>query len=165
MSQEQQTRLSQWDALLLESLRALGWSNEQLIERITKGDFPEDHSKYEFKYEPLQQLAEQQPEQLRQAIEQGYQIKFNTVGGIRSWVDVALHKTVELIEVDGLFNIKASLTSAEQQRLASVLSYGWVIKPLNERVETAGEEAANGTVTDSSSDLYEIKPLSQVSSL
>jgi hypothetical protein len=157
MSQEQQTRLSQWDALLLESLRALGWSNEQLIERITKGEFPEDHSKYEFKYEPLKQLAEEQPEQLRQAIEQGYQIKFNTVGGIRSWVDVALHKTVELIEVDGLFNIKVSLTSAEQQRLASVLSYGWVIKQVDEGAGKAeGEE---------NSSLYVITPLSQVDAI
>lgn len=153
MSQEQQIRLSQWDALLLESLRALGWSNDQLIERITKGEFPEDHSKYEFKYEPLQQLAEQQPEQLRKAIEQGYQIKFNTVGGIRSWVDVALNKPVELIEVGGLFNITASLTSSEQERLASVLSYGWLIKKVSEEAGKAGAEE------DSS--LYEIKPLSQ----
>lgn len=153
MSQEQRTRLSQWDALLLESLRALGWSNEQLIERITKGDFPEDHSKYEFKYEPLQQLSEQQPEQLRQAIQQGYQIKFNTVGGIRSWVDVVFHKTVELIEVDGLFNIKASLTAAEQERLASVLSYGWVIQQ--------AEEGAGKTEGEGNSSLYLIKPLSQ----
>lgn len=156
MSHNQFTTLSQWDALLLESLRSLGWSNEQLIEEISKGNFPEDHSKYQFKYEPLQQLATEQPESLRQAIEEGYQIKYNTVGGIRSWVDVALHKTVELIEVDELYNVQVELTEAEQLRLSSVLSYGWVIQRVSEE---EGKANAEGDLH-----LYVVKPLSQVKS-
>lgn len=35
-------KLSQWDALLVESLRALGWSNEDILRKVAEGDLPVD---------------------------------------------------------------------------------------------------------------------------
>lgn len=35
-------KLSQWDALLVESLRSLGWSDEELLRRVAEGDLPAD---------------------------------------------------------------------------------------------------------------------------
>ncbi|MNC72870.1 hypothetical protein D3C75_1239860 [compost metagenome] len=68
-------KLSQWDALLVESLRSLGWSDEELLRRVEAGELPVDESEYHFDYTQLTQLAGEQPEVFRQAVTQGYQIK------------------------------------------------------------------------------------------
>lgn len=85
-------KLSQWDALLVESLRALGWSNEDILRKVAEGDLPVDESEYEFDYKQLATLQAEQPELFEQAVKTGYQIKYNTIRGIRSWIWVALGK-------------------------------------------------------------------------
>ncbi|WP_239713681.1 hypothetical protein [Paenibacillus sp. 19GGS1-52] len=54
-------KLSQWDALLLESLRGLGWSDEELLLRVTEGDLPVDESEYHFDYKQLTALQAEKP--------------------------------------------------------------------------------------------------------
>lgn len=41
-STTKRVRISQWDALLLESLRSLGWSQEELIRRVQQNELPTD---------------------------------------------------------------------------------------------------------------------------
>lgn len=94
-------KLSQWDALLLESLRALSGSDEELLRRVSEGDLPADESKYEFDYGQLSVLAEEQPEGFRRAVLEGYQIKYNTIRGIRSWIEVALGIEAKLELAEG----------------------------------------------------------------
>ncbi|OKP83458.1 hypothetical protein A3844_21700 [Paenibacillus helianthi] len=123
----QKVKLSQWDALLVESLRSLGWSDDELLRRVEAGELPVDESEYEFDYAQLAILAGEQPETFRQAVTQGYQIKYNTIRGIRSWISVALGKQAELELEEGKEAAEIALTEAEKNRLASVLSFGWQI--------------------------------------
>lgn len=138
-------KLSQWDALLLESLRSQGWSNEELLHRVTGGDVPVDESKYEFDYGQLAALANEQPELFRRAVLDGYQIKYNTIRGIRSWIDVALGIEAKLELEEGQEAVEAELTETEHSRLEDVLSYGWGV------TEVSAGDGSNGT--------YRIEPI------
>ncbi|WP_379157880.1 hypothetical protein [Paenibacillus sp. sgz5001063] len=120
-------KLSQWDALLLESLRSFGWSDEELLRRVEAGDLPVDKSEYEFDYARLTTLADEQPEEFRQAVTGSYQIKYNTIRGIRSWISVALGKQAKLELEEGKEAAEVALTEAEKNRLETALSFGWRI--------------------------------------
>jgi hypothetical protein len=120
-------RLSQWDALLLESLRGLGWSNEQLLEITSAGELPADNSPFEFDYQQLAALAGEKPEEYRQAVTEGYQIKYNTIRGIRSWISVALGLEPQLELEEGKEAVEVTLTADEKKRVEDVLSFGWQI--------------------------------------
>ncbi|MDQ6419411.1 hypothetical protein RB620_08205 [Paenibacillus sp. LHD-117] len=121
------TKLSQWDALQLESLKSLGWTNEQLIERVGSGNLPKDDSKFQFDYVGIRAVAAEQPDTFKEAVANGYQIKYNTIRGIHSWIFVALRQDAELILEPGAEAVVASLTEAEAASLASVLSFGWAL--------------------------------------
>ncbi|QNK56773.1 hypothetical protein [Paenibacillus sp. PAMC21692] len=140
MTQPTATKLSQWDALQLESLKSLGWSNEELISRVNSGDLPKDDSKFQFDYAGLRTVASEEPDTLKAAVESGYQIKYNTIRGIHSWILVALKQDAELILDPGSEAVAASLTAAEAASLAGVLSFGWALTA----VDDAGTAGADG---------------------
>ncbi|MDF2835853.1 MAG: hypothetical protein K0Q63_1493 [Paenibacillus sp.] len=121
------SKLSQWDALQLESLKALGWSNELIIERVISGDLPKDDSKFQFDYAGLRAVAADEPDTFKSAVANGYQIKYNTIRGIHSWIFVALKQDAELILEPGAEAVAASLTETEATALANVLSFGWAL--------------------------------------
>lgn len=123
-----EVKLSQRDALLVESLRSLGWSNEDIVHRVTEGDLPVDESEYHFDYKQLAILQAEQPELFEQAVKSGYRIKYNTLRGIRSWIRIALAKEADLDLEEGKEAVEAPLTGAEKERLQSVLSFGWRIE-------------------------------------
>lgn len=120
-------RLSQWDALLFESLRGLGWTNEALLAITSAGELPVDNSPFEFDYQQLAALAAEKPEEYRQAVTEGYQIKYNTIRGIRSWISVALGIEPQLELEEGKEAVEVSLNADEKKRVEDVLSFGWVI--------------------------------------
>ncbi|MHA6482544.1 hypothetical protein ACX1C1_11660 [Paenibacillus sp. strain BS8-2] len=121
------TKLSQWDALQLESLKALGWSNEQIIQQVVSGDLPKDESKFQFDYAGLRAVAADEPDTFKSAVENGYQIKYNTIRGIHSWILVALKQEAELILEPGAEAVLVALTEAEAAALTNVLSFGWAV--------------------------------------
>ncbi|QJD86505.1 hypothetical protein [Cohnella herbarum] len=120
-------KLSQWDALMLESLRGQGWTNEELIRRVREGELPEDESDFHFKYETLTSFANEEPATFEAAVTQGYRIKYNTVRGIRSWILVRFGREPELLLEEGREAVHASLTLDEKALVESVLSYGWAV--------------------------------------
>ncbi|MFF2484268.1 hypothetical protein [Paenibacillus sp. NPDC058071] len=128
---ESKTKLSQWDALQLESLKGLGWTNEQLIERVNAGDLPKDDSKFQFDYAGLKTLASEQPDTFKDAVTNGYQIKYNTIRGIHSWIFAALKQDATLLLEPGSEAVVASLTESEAASLSSVLSFGWALTAEN----------------------------------
>lgn len=127
-SESNRVKLSQWDALILESLKAQGWSDDELLRRVQAGELPVDDSKFQFDYNRLTELAAEEPETFEQAVRSGYQIKYNTLRGISSWIQVALGHEPELQLEPGREAVLASLTAEEHQRLQAVLSYGWVVR-------------------------------------
>src|SRR4030095_2329372 len=141
-----QVKLSQWDALMVESLRALGWSNEELISRVKQGDLPVDESAFQFDYKALADYAAAQPEEFEAAVTKGYQIKYNTVRGIRSWIFVKYGKEPELVLDEGQEAVHAALTLEEKAQLESVLSFGWSV---------LGEQQASAEETS----VYRIEPI------
>jgi hypothetical protein len=129
---EDKVKLSQWDALLLEGLRRLGWSDDEVIRRVKERDeLPADDSIYEFDYGQLAEFAAANPETFEAAVRGGYGIKYNTVRGIRSWINVAYAQEPELVLEAGNEAVVASLTPAEHERLLSVLSFGWAVREEN----------------------------------
>ncbi|GKU78032.1 hypothetical protein [Paenibacillus sp. L3-i20] len=128
---KREAKLSQWDALQLESLKAYGWSNEEIITRVNAGDLPKDESKFQFNYAGLSELAHEHSDIFTQAVNDGYQIKYNTIRGIHSWILVALHREAELVLDSGNESVIVSLTEPEATSLSSVLSFGWVLKAVN----------------------------------
>ncbi|NQX46825.1 hypothetical protein HQN87_15915 [Paenibacillus tritici] len=142
---QNKVKLSQWDALLLESLRSLSGSDEELLRRVGEKDLPADESEYGFDYGQLSALADEQPELFRQAVLEGYQIKYNTIRGIRTWIAVALGIEAKLELAEGQEAVEAELTEAESIRLQKVLSYGW--------------EITGGSASDGSAGTYLIKPI------
>jgi hypothetical protein len=141
-----QVKLSQWDALMLESLRTLGWSNDELISRVKQGELPIDESDFHFDYQALAAYAAEEPETFEAAVTNGYQIKYNTVRGIRSWISVTFGKEPELLLEEGQEAVHAELTLEEKDKLTSVLSFGWSVH---------GEQSISGKETS----LYRIEPI------
>ncbi len=134
-------KLSQWDALQLESLKAHGWTAEELLRKVREGELPTDSSKFRFDYANLQAFAKEEPDSFEQAVKHGYQIKYNTIRGIHSWILVALGHEAELDLTEGKEQVVASLTQAEAARLASVLSFGWEASLLNAEPAPTGTAA------------------------
>lgn len=120
-------KLSQWDALILESLKTQGWSAEELLDRVHAGKLPVDDSKFKFDYNRLTELAGSDPVAFEQAVRHGYRIKYNTLRGIASWILLAYGLEAELQLEPGQEAVVASLTEEEHNGLKAVLSYGWVV--------------------------------------
>ncbi|WP_341280876.1 hypothetical protein [Paenibacillus sp. FSL H8-0537] len=158
-------KLSQWDALLLESLKSYGWTNEQLIRKVHAGDFPEDTSPFQFDYGLLNTLASSDAELFAQAVTEGYQIKYNTIRGIHSWIKVAFQQEAELLLDSGSGAVHVWLTNEEADRLASVLSYGWSLsKPDSAALQVtnaADTVDASGVPGAAGRDAYRIYPAVQ----
>ncbi len=129
----QVVKLSQWNALLVESLRSLGWTDEEIIENIKSGvNLPKDGGAFRFNYEELLLLAEQEPAIFESAVLEGYQIKYNTVRGIRSWIRVAFGYEPKLVQEAGKEAVLTEMSTIQLKRLQEVLSFGWRIVPLDE---------------------------------
>ncbi|RJE88462.1 hypothetical protein D3P07_10685 [Paenibacillus sp. 1011MAR3C5] len=133
-----EAKLSQWDALSLESLKTQGWTDEELITRVLEGNLPKDDSKFKFDYAGLAALAAEQAETFTQAVRDGYQIKYNTIRGIHSWILIVFGLEAELVLESGAEAVIASLSEEEASRLESVLSFGWTLN-LQENDASAAE--------------------------
>lgn len=133
MSETAQTtervRLSQWDAIVLESVRALGLDGEELLSRAAEGNLPPADGSVITDFAPLLALHREQPEVLEQAVKQGYRIKYNTLGGIHTWIKIVFGRESEVERSEGIEGVAVDLTAAERDRLAPVLSIGWTIEP------------------------------------
>lgn len=127
VNNDARVKLSQNEALMIEALRALGWSDDELISRVRSGDLPIDESIFHFEYKGLTEFDAQQPELFESAVREGYQIKYNTLGGIRSWFLIVLGREAEISREPGVESVTIELTAAEKERFASVLSFGWKI--------------------------------------
>lgn len=140
-SQLEKIRLSQWDALSLESLLSFGWTEEQLLNHIHEGTLPIDTSPFKFDYVSLSTWIRANEAEFKRVLKEGYQIKYNTIRGISSWIKLALNVEAELVLEPGQEAVIARLTPQEAARLASVLSLGWTIIPDSEASNPIDQQA------------------------
>lgn len=78
-------KLSQWEMMLLESARASGFVDEEIIHKLrtdNRAAFAQvEGGRYDFS--DLFELAQQDPLTIEAAIREGYQIKFTTINGVK----------------------------------------------------------------------------------
>jgi len=141
-------KISQQHALLIESLRGLGWTDGELLGISGRGELPKDGSVFRFDYEELREFAVREPEAYASAVREGYRIKFNTLGGIRSWLYLAFGEEPHIDRRPGLEGVSAILTGAQLAKLRNALAYGW-------QVLEVGESLAEGRAT------YRIEPVAR----
>lgn len=151
MSETTQTtdrvRLSQWDAIVLESVRALGLDGEELLSRVAEGNLPPADGSIVTDFAPLLTLHHEQPEVLEQAVKQGYRIKYNTLGGINTWIRIVFGLESEVEREEGIEGVAVELTATERDLLSPVLSIGWSI------------EAQSGEATRAEAAPYRVVPV------
>ncbi|MDO3408314.1 hypothetical protein QWJ34_00885 [Saccharibacillus sp. CPCC 101409] len=147
---EERARLSQWDAILLENLRGLGLSDEELLHRTAEGDLPASADGAGPDFAPLLTLQAEQPELFEQAVTRGYRIKYNTLGGIRTWVRTVFGYDGEIEREEGREGVRVELTPEQRDRLEPVLSIGWTI--------VAEEEENAGAARDTETAVYRVVP-------
>jgi hypothetical protein len=123
-------KLSQRDALMIEVLRANGISDQDLLQRLKQGDIQsfQDIGGGDFDYAELLSFAQENWEVLEQAVLHGYEIKFNTISGIRYLLKVKFNKHPDTdYQNRGDHLDQLALTKDEFAALRSVLSRYWSI--------------------------------------
>jgi len=125
-------KLSQNNALMVEQLRQSGLSDEQIVNDAIARTLPVDDSMFEFDYNELSNFVVQELNILQSALRDGYQIKYNTIRGIRCWILIVFEQDPVLVFDAGKEAVYATLNKAQQQQLQPVLSHGWQLSVLNE---------------------------------
>ncbi|MBY0123518.1 hypothetical protein [Bacillus sp. S/N-304-OC-R1] len=123
-------KLSQWTAILLERVRRFGLSDEVLLACSAAGDVTPLKIAEEqyYSYDEFFTYAKAHGEDLEAAIQNGYKMKFNTSGGIQTW----LKERFELVPDRDYNFIPGKLTNitlkaAEAKILFNVLAGNWVM--------------------------------------
>lgn len=90
-------KLSQWEMMLLETARANGFVDEEIIHKLRTDNrqaFADvEGGRYDFS--DLFELAQQDPFTLETAIREGYQIKFTTINGVKFLLNKRFGLTAE----------------------------------------------------------------------
>lgn len=119
-------KLTMMEAVLLEFLRSNGTSNEYLLRNL------ENHSwedTFNTEYQTLLKVYEQDKDQFRELLENGYSVKFITFNGLKNLLKLKFKKvedndyklvdnTIELLELN-----PQQLTALRQ-----LLSINWIVE-------------------------------------
>lgn len=131
-------RVSQKTAILIERLRALGCSDEQTVKWIHQDDnrqfkkFTDD----DYSFETFLSYAKEHLEDIVGAIQNGYQITFNTMGGLRYWIENAfgLKEEVDFLAEEGK-KLGLMLNAEQIDKLKTTLASNWVVVEYNGYVD------------------------------
>ncbi|MDF2556913.1 MAG: hypothetical protein K0R71_741 [Bacillales bacterium] len=123
-------RISQKSAILIERLRAQGCSDEQLVKWIEN----DDNKQFEkfnddvYTFDTFLSYAKEYKEDIKGAIQIGYQITFNTMGGLRYWIENAfgLREEIDFLAEEGK-KLGLKLNSDQKEKLKRCLASNWVM--------------------------------------
>lgn len=122
--------ISQKSAILLERLRSLGCSAEQLVNWIEQNNTKEfqKFNNDDYTFDTFLSYAKEHSEDIIGAIQKGYQISFNTMGGLRYWIEhtFGLKEDVDYIAEEGR-KLGLCLTSQQIEKLRLSLAHNWVV--------------------------------------
>lgn len=126
----EQVKVSQRTAIILERLRRDGITQEQLIDALERQDATslEQITSSQTDFQEWFTYATEHGEPLVQAVKEGYRITFNTVQGLKMWLDYRflLEEDDDYTEGEGrLDDIKLSPDQIEQ--LKNTLAVNWVV--------------------------------------
>ncbi|MDN9010478.1 hypothetical protein [Brevibacillus laterosporus] len=122
-------KLSQNEALMIEVLRAKGVTDEELLDALKKEDISDFlQCSDDFDFSQLLDFSRQNWCELEQAVREGYQIKFNTINGIKYLISVRLNQVADRdYQNKGDYLAEIKLKEAEVIWLQSVLSKNWTV--------------------------------------
>jgi hypothetical protein len=132
-------KLSQWEAILLEVLRAHGTEDQEIIDRFKSGDIRPfqqiEDGRFDFAH--LLDLAQSQWDLFERAVRDGYQIKFSTFNGIKTLLSLKFQQQAErdyAVHEDYLERVR--LKQADVEWLRSTISPNWQIIETERRPDT-----------------------------
>jgi len=124
-------KLSQHDALMVECLKARGFAGRDLLDLVKNGNGDQLQAAGgtdDFDFKELLAFREHDWETLEQAALNGYEIKFNTLNGIRYLVRVKYGKEIErLSRPEGDYLADVELRTVEWDELRALLSKFWTV--------------------------------------
>ncbi|MFD1415588.1 hypothetical protein [Oceanobacillus jeddahense] len=135
-------KISQMEAYMIETLRASGVTNEAIIQAAKEKDvstWKQINDQYDF--EQLLVLAEQDFSTFEEIINDGYAVKFVTVGGLERLLKLKFQK----VEGKDFQKLKTGvqgldLSGSSLDELKQMLSINWKITKNNEYVSVLLKE-------------------------
>ncbi|GAC43457.1 hypothetical protein [Paenibacillus popilliae] len=125
-----EARLSQNTAILLERARRKGYTDVQLLRIIRSGDVSELTQVNEagYSYDGFLTYAAEHGESLEQAVTKGYRMTFNTMNGLRIWLEMrfGIAEGVDFIQGEGKYT-GLTLSEADLDALHFALAANWII--------------------------------------
>ncbi|MEK4523807.1 hypothetical protein NSQ95_02250 [Psychrobacillus sp. FSL W7-1457] len=118
-------KLSMMEAVLLESLRSNGVSNQELLSSLDGRSWEETFST---EYEALLNIYSQDKQQFIELLENGYSVKFITFNGLKNLLKMKFNKLEEQDYkiVDNTFEL-LELNPQQLSTLRQLLSINWVV--------------------------------------
>lgn len=124
-----QPKISQMEAYMIETLRANGIINEEIIQAVKEKDvssWKQIHE--EFDFEQLITLAEKDFTAFEKVIKEGYTIKFVTVGGLEKLLRLRFGKEPNEDYQKYQTGVKGvALDGSSLQELKQMLSLNWKV--------------------------------------
>ncbi|RQW20369.1 hypothetical protein EH196_09620 [Bacillus sp. C1-1] len=121
--------ISQWNAFMIETLRANGMKNEKLLE-LLKHEDTEGLNEFDqtFDYHDLVEYATENATQIEEAIQTGYKIKFASNYGIKRLLRLkyGLEEGTDYKMTESRFD-DILLSQEQLQEFTSMLSPNWTI--------------------------------------
>lgn len=119
-------KLTMKEAVLLESLRSNGVSNQELLNTLDSRSWEETLSP---EYETLLNIYLQDKERFIELLEDGYSVKFITLNGLKNILKMKFNKLEndDYKMVDNTFEL-LELNSQQLSTLRQLLSINWVIE-------------------------------------
>ncbi|MGV3488751.1 MAG: hypothetical protein ACO1OC_09235 [Tuberibacillus sp.] len=135
----ERVKVSQMTAILLERARRFGVEDKEIIANMDSNDtsiFKKAESE-DYVYKEFFTYAKEQGEDLQTAILAGYQMKYNTQGGLRTWLFNRFGLIPEVdYEAEEGKALNISLALADAKLLYEALAVNWVMlvsdKPADE---------------------------------
>lgn len=121
------------EAYLIETLRNHGVSDDALISQVADGDISNwENLDTSFDFKGLIDLYKQDEQVYQSIIQDGYQVKFVTFGGLKNLLKLKFNKIADkdytTLET-GITGLK--VTADELEELQQLLSQNWTINELN----------------------------------
>lgn len=142
---ETQARFSQKTAILLERVRRSGLSDDVLLASAASGDVKplQEAAGSDSDYGDFFVYGEMHGEQIAEGIRNGYRMKFNTIGGLQTWLKERLGReagtdfTASPGRIDGL-----SLAADEAELLRGSLAPNWLLREAPPASEGGADQAS-----------------------
>ncbi|MER2260946.1 MAG: hypothetical protein ABS934_02950 [Psychrobacillus sp.] len=119
-------KLTMKEAVLLESLRSNGVSNQELLNKLDGRSWEETFST---EYETLLNIYLQDKEHFIELLEDGYSVKFITLNGLKNLLKMKFNKLEDQDYkiVDNTFEL-LELNQQQLNTLRQLLSVNWVVE-------------------------------------